>query len=149
MAITGRASTDIDAPIERCWEVVEDVPTAPEWQGGLERMDVIERDEHGRAVLCDALSDAKVRKVMTRTRFTYEAPNRLAWTQEGKGDLKSMRGAWELEDLGDGRTRATYDLEVDLGRLGFIIRGPIVDAVRAVLVNPRPKELAARVSSGS
>jgi uncharacterized membrane protein len=147
MALTGTASAEIDAPIEQCWKVVEDVPTAPEWQGGLESMDVLERDDQGRAVLCDAVSDAKVRKVRTRTRFTYEAPTRLSWEQV-EGDLRSMRGAWKLEDLGDGRTRATYDVAVDLGRIGFLIRGPVVDAVRAVLVYPRPKELAKRVNAG-
>jgi ribosome-associated toxin RatA of RatAB toxin-antitoxin module len=144
MALTGTATTEIDAAIERCWEVVEDVPTAPEWQGGLESMDVIERDDQGRAVLCDAVSDAKVRKVRTRTRFTYEPPTRLSWEQV-QGDLRWMRGEWLLEDLGDGRTRVTYDVALDLGRLGLLVRGPIVDAVRAVLINPRPKELAARV----
>jgi uncharacterized membrane protein len=146
-AITGSASTEIDAPIERCWAVVEDVPSAPDWQGGLVSMDVIERDEQGRALVCDAVSDAKVRKILTRTRFSYEAPTRLSWEQVGKGDLRSVRGAWDLEDLGDGRTRATYSLEVDPGRINLIFRGPVEAAARAMLVNPRAKELAAQVSS--
>ena len=48
--------------------------------------------------------------------------------------------------LGDGRTRATYALEVDLGRmLGMVIRGPMVDALRGQLVNARAGELKARV----
>jgi ribosome-associated toxin RatA of RatAB toxin-antitoxin module len=146
--LTGSSSVEIDAPIERCWAIVEDVPTAPEWQGGLERMDVIERDDQGRALVCEAVTDAKVKKVVTPVRFTYEPPTKLSWEQVGKGDLKYMRGAWTLEDLGNGRTKATYDVEVDLGRLGFVLRGPIVDGVRAVVINPRPKELAAAVKSG-
>src|SRR3977135_4281685 len=115
-AITGSASTEIYAPIERCWAVVEDVPSAPDWQGGLVSMDVIERDEEGRALVCDAVSDAKVRTILTRTKFSYEAPTWLAWEQVGKGYLRSVRGAWDLEDLGDGRPRVTYSLEVDPGR---------------------------------
>ena len=50
------------------------------------------------------------------------------------------------EDLGNGRTRATYKLEVDPGSVGRIVRGPIEAAVRALLVNGRPKELAAEVA---
>ena len=46
-------------------------------------------------------------------RFTYNGPTTLAWRQE-KGELKSVDGRWELEDLGGNRTRATYSLEVDL-----------------------------------
>jgi hypothetical protein len=65
----------------------------------------------------------------------------LTWHQE-KGELKSVDGSWRLEDLGDGRTRATYSLEVDLGRmLGMLIRGPLVDVLRGQLVGARAGEL--------
>jgi carbon monoxide dehydrogenase subunit G len=145
--LKGSSSIEIDAPIEQCWALVEDVSIAPEWQGGLLRMDVKERDDQGRALVCEAVTDAKIRKVTTPVRFTYEPPTRLSWEQVGQGDLKNMRGSWTLEDLGNGRTKATYDVEVDLGRLGLVLRGPVVDGVRAVVVNQRPKELAAAVSS--
>ena len=60
-----------------------------------------------------------------------------------------MEGSWDLEDLGDGRTRATYNLEVDLGRmLGMVIRGPLVDALRGQLVSARAGELKKRVEAG-
>ena len=142
--ITGSSSAEVDAPIERCWEVVEDVASAPEWQGGLVQLDVIERDDQGRPLVCDALSDAKVRKVRTRQRFTYEPPNRLSWEMID-GELDSMEGYWQLDDLGEGRTRATYGLAVDPGRMGLLARGPLERAARAVVVDPRAKELARRV----
>ena len=142
--ITGSSSAEVGAPIERCWEVVEDVASAPDWQGGLLELDVIERDEEGRPLVCDALSDAKLRKVRTRQRFTYERPNRLAWKMID-GELDSMEGYWQLEDLGHGRTRLTYGLAVDPGRMGLLARGPLERAARAILVNPRAKELARRV----
>jgi ribosome-associated toxin RatA of RatAB toxin-antitoxin module len=142
--ITGSSSTDVDAPIERCWALVEDVPIAPEWQGGLERMDVLERDGDGRALICDAISDAKLRKVRTRVQFTYEGPTRLSWKMI-EGDLESMEGSWELEDLGNDRTRVTYAVAVDPGPVGALVRGPIERVARAMLVNGRAKELAKRV----
>jgi ribosome-associated toxin RatA of RatAB toxin-antitoxin module len=145
--LSGQATIEVGAPIERCWAVVENVADAPEWQGGLERMVVLERDDSGRAVLCDATTNAKIRNVTTRTRFDYEEPRRLSWEQVGKGELRSMRGAWELEELGEGRTRVTYRLEVDPGRLGLLVRGPVEAAVRAIVVGGRPKELAARVAA--
>jgi carbon monoxide dehydrogenase subunit G len=140
----GEASTEIDAPIEQVWDVVEDVPTSPEWQNGLEEIEVLETDGEGRAIVVNSTSDAKVRKITTRVRFTYEEPSALRWEQE-KGDLKSLVGEWELEDLG-GRTRATYRLNGDPGRmLGMLIRGPVEDRIREILVNGRPDELKARV----
>ena len=143
----GEASVEIDAPIEQVWEVVEDVASAPEWQHGLERMEVLSRDASGRVEVANSTSDAKVRHVTTRVRFSYDEPRLVRWEQE-KGDLRSLVGAWELEDLG-GRTRATYRLEGDPGRmLGMLIRGPVEDRLRDVLVNGRPGELKARVEGG-
>jgi len=140
----GTASAEIDAPLDRVWAEVEDVLAAPEWQGGLVAITPLERDEQGRPTLVESESDIKVRHVKTEVRFSYEPPTRLSWTQE-KGDLKSVEGSWTLEDLGDDRTRATYTLDADPGRvLGMVIRGPVEAAARAVLVNARPGELKAR-----
>ncbi len=141
----GLASVEIDAPLDAVWSVVEDVPSAPEWQGGLDAMNVLEHDGSGRATLVETENDIKVRRVKARVRFRYSPPTRLEWTQE-KGDLKSVEGAWELEDLGGGRTRATYRLDADPGRvLGLVIRGPVEAATRALFVNGRPGELKRRV----
>jgi carbon monoxide dehydrogenase subunit G len=141
----GNASADIDAPLDRVWQVVEDVATAPEWQGGLDRLTVLERDDAGRPTLVVTENDIKVRQIKAHVRFFYDAPTRLSWTQE-KGDLKSVQGAWELADLGDGRTRATYRLDADPGRvLGLVLRGPVEAATRAIFVSGRPGELKQRV----
>jgi uncharacterized membrane protein len=147
-SLGGEASTEIDAPIDEVWPVVEDVASAPEWQDGLDSMEPLEHDGEGRVLVANSTTDAKVRKVTTRVRFAYdEAAHRVAWHQE-KGDLKSLEGSWELEDLG-GRTRATYRLEGDPGRmLGMLIRGPVEDKLRDVLVGGRPGELKARVEAG-
>jgi carbon monoxide dehydrogenase subunit G len=140
--LTGSSTEEIEAPLERVWELVEDVEQAPEWQGGMTGMHALERDGEDRATLCEAETDAKVRTVKSIIRFDYAgAPTELRWTQE-KGDLKSVDGRWELEDLGDGRTRATYHIEADLGRmLGMVIRGPLVDVLRGMLAGARAGEL--------
>lgn len=144
----GSASAEIDAPLERVWAIVEDVATAPEWQGGLDRLAALERDGADRPTLVETENDIKVRQIKTLVRFRYEGPTRLSWTQE-KGDMKSVEGAWELEDLGDGRTRATYTLDADPGRvLGLVIRGPVEAATRAIFVNGRPGELKRRAEGG-
>jgi hypothetical protein len=92
--------------------------------------------------------DAKVRTVKSTVRFTYDGPTRLTWRQE-KGELKSVDGTWTLEDLGGNRTRARYDLEVDLGRmLGMVIRGPLVDLLRGMLVGARAGELKRAIGTG-
>ena len=139
--LTGSSTAEIDAPIERVWELVEDVEAAPGWQGGLKGLHAIERDGEGRAVLCETESDGKVRTLKSIVRFSYDGPTELRWSQE-KGDMKSVDGSWKLEDLGSDRTRATYALDVDLGRmLGMVIRGPLVDLLRGQLAGARAGEL--------
>ena len=139
--LAGSSTAEIDAPIARVWELVEDVEAAPDWQGGLKAVRAIERDGEGRAVLCESESDAKVRTIKSVVRFSYNGPGELRWSQE-KGEMKSVDGSWTLEDLGDDRTRATYAIDVDLGRmLGMVIRGPLVDLLRGQLAGARAGEL--------
>jgi ribosome-associated toxin RatA of RatAB toxin-antitoxin module len=145
--LTGSSTAEIEAPLERVWVLVEDVVAAPQWQGGLKSMCPLERDGKGRATRCETATDIKVRTVKTIVHFAYDGPTRLSWTQE-KGDLKSVDGSWELEDLGHGRTRATYAIEVDFGRvLGALVRGPIVGMIRDMLVGARAGELKKRIEA--
>jgi carbon monoxide dehydrogenase subunit G len=146
--LAGSSSAEIDAPLEQVWKAVEDVEKAPDWQGGMKDLEALERDDQGRPTLAETEADAKVTTVKTKVRFAYDGPRRLSWTQE-KGDLKSMDGSWQLEDLGGGRTRATYALEGDTGRmLGMLIRGPVEDKLMDVLVKARADELKAYVEGG-
>ena len=132
--ISGERSVEIDAPVERCYEIASDINHAPEWQGSLKDVEVLSKDAEGRAEVVETESDAKVKRVKTRLRFSYDKPSRIEWVQE-KGDVKSLRGWWDLEDLGDGRTRATYALEVDPGRmLGILLRGPVEGQVTNFLL---------------
>ena len=132
--IKGDRSVEVDAPIERCFEIAANIEAAPEWQGSLQDVEVLERDGDKRATLVETKSDAKVKSVRALLRFSYDQPTRIEWIQE-KGDTKSLRGWWDFEDLGSGRTRATYALEADPGRvLGMLLRGPAEAAVRDFLL---------------
>ncbi len=131
--IKGDRSVEIEAPIERCYEIAADIANAAEWQGSLLDVEVLERDEEKRAVLVETESDAKVKHVKAILRFSYDPPTGITWVQE-KGDTKSLHGSWAFEDLG-GRTRATYALEADPGRmLGMLLRGPVEGKVRDFLL---------------
>jgi ribosome-associated toxin RatA of RatAB toxin-antitoxin module len=147
--IEGSASTEIEAPIAEVFAVAADVEGSPRWQPEIKLADCLERDADGNQVLVQMETDAKVRRLASTMRFDYEEPGRIGWEQE-EGDLRSVHGSWKLEDLGEGRTRATYWLEVDLGRvLGMVIRGPIVGVLRGQLVESMPEKLKRFVESGS
>jgi uncharacterized membrane protein len=146
--ITGDRTVEIDAPMQRCFDIAADIEHAPEWQGSLKDVEVLERDGDRRAALVETESDAKVKTVRSVLRFSYDEPSGIRWEQE-KGDTKSLVGWWTLEDLGDGRTRATYALEVDPGRmLGMLLRGPAEHAVRDFLLGGAADGLKQCAESG-
>jgi uncharacterized membrane protein len=132
--IKGDRSVEIEAPIERCYEIAADVENAIEWQGSLRDVEVLERDDQRRASLVETVSDAKVKNVKSVLRFSYDPPTGITWVQE-KGETKALHGSWAFEDLGGGCTRATYALEADPGRvLGLLLRGPAETMVRDFLL---------------
>jgi uncharacterized membrane protein len=140
--LSGSYSLEIDAPIERCFEIASDLDHAPEWQGTMKSVDVLERDDAGRALLVETQIDSGVTRNRLVLRFSYDSPGGMTWTRES-GDLKSLDGSWSFADLGDGSTRATYALEIGLPRglslLAKTIKGPAEAKVRALLTH-RPVE---------
>ena len=146
--IEGERSVEIEAPIERCYEIAADIEHATEWQGSLRDVEVLERDEQKRAELVETESDAKVKSVRAVLRFSYDPPTSITWVQE-KGETKSLTGSWTFEDLGEGRTRATYALDADPGRmLGMLLRGPAEAKVRDFLLGGALEGLKSRAESG-
>lgn len=141
--INAKASVDVDAPAERCYAIAADLERAPEWQRSLQSVAVLERDAQGRPSLVETVSDASVKTITARLRFTYDPPNAIHVRQE-QGDLKSLRGGWTFTES-SGRTQATYALDADPGRmLGMLLRGSVLDRVRDVLVGEAADGLKAR-----
>lgn len=141
MAIEGSASTEIDAPIDKVFAVAADVEGSPRWQPEIKSATATERGPDGEQLYVKTEVDGKVKTLKSDLRFSYAGPGGMSWVQED-GDLKAVRGSWAFEDLGGDRTKATYTLHVDLGRkLGMVVRGPLVDALRAQLCDSMPGKL--------
>ena len=145
--LSGSAGAEIAAPPDRVWAIVADVESWSEWQATLSAVDVEERDAEGRPSLCEVVFDAKVQTIRTVQRLRYEPPLTLAFSQE-RGSLKTLHGSWRLEDLGDGRTRATYALEAEPGGfLNMLVKGAVEERLREVLVLRLPGELKTRAEA--
>jgi ribosome-associated toxin RatA of RatAB toxin-antitoxin module len=146
--IEGSATEVIQVPMERSYELAADIDHIAEWQGGVEQVDVLERDGEGRALVARITNDTKVRTIATTVRFSYDPPRSLSWSQI-KGDLKALEGRWTFEPAGDESTRATYHLVGDPGRvLGMLVRGPVEERIRELLIGSRPAELKRRAEGG-
>jgi ribosome-associated toxin RatA of RatAB toxin-antitoxin module len=146
--ISGERSVEIAAPIATCFAIAADIERAPEWQESLKDVEVVERDADKRAAVVETASDARVKTVRSKLRFSYEEPHTIDWVQE-KGELKSLQGYWRFEELGAGNTLATYGLIVDPGRmLGMLLRGPAEAKVRDFLIGGAAEGLKSKAESG-
>jgi hypothetical protein len=127
--------------------LVADVEHAPEWQRTLQSVTVCERDAEGRAIVCDTVNDAKLRKVRVRIRVEYEEPRQISFRQIASEDLDDMEGSWDLEALGPDRTRVTYSLGVDPGPIPRLAR-PLERAIRPLVMGHQAQELERALSAG-
>ena len=142
-------TVEIDAPRDLCWEIAADIEGATKWQGTLKSVDVIERDAEKRASLVETVSDAKVKDAKAILRFEYDSPGGIGWEQES-GDVKSLVGWWEFEELAPDRTKATYALRADPGRmLGLLLRGPVEGKVKEALTRSAAEGLKDEAESRS
>jgi Polyketide cyclase / dehydrase and lipid transport len=141
--ITGSAAAEIEAPIERVYAAAADGVGATEWTE-LKVAEMLEADSEGRPLRVRTETETPIKTIVSVLRYSYEEPTRVSWVQE-EGDLKSVEGSWEIEDLG-GRTAVTYALEVDPGRiLGMAMRGPVLDVLRGRMIESMPERLKAFV----
>ncbi len=70
--------------------------------------------------------------LIKRVKYTLRmkrSGNRIEWTFV-KGDMmKDNRGSWEVEDIGDGKTKVTYQVDI---KFGLLVPGSVVDMLTKV-----------------
>src|SRR3954452_20803479 len=114
MGVTEAAHAEvIAAPAEECLAALLDVASYPNLQSAVKDAGVL---EDGDDPVVEFRIDAKLKTVRYVLRYHPEPPSRL-WWEYVEGDVKSVSGSYELDDLGDGTTRATYRLAIDPGLL--------------------------------
>ncbi len=146
--ITASHTVQIEAPRDEVFAVIADVPTSDVWQPSLKSVEVLESDDQGRATLANLKADAMVKETTQRVRFSYDEPAGMTWTQE-EGDVKSLDGSWVLTDLGEGKTEATFALDIDPGRmLGMLLRGPVEGKVKEFLTKGAAEGLKEHIEAG-
>lgn len=107
-----RDSIVVHGAPEAVLDVVADFDRYPEWQEEFRGVEVLETDENGWGTRVRFVVDAKVLQATIVLAYTYEDAA-MRWTLvEGDG-IRRNDGAYLLEDLGDGTTRVTYEVEIE------------------------------------
>ena len=107
-------SITVNAAPETIYGVVTDFEHYADWVSDLKRIEVVTRDDQGRALEVEFRAAAFGRSTIYTLHYDYaKAPGELSWRQF-QGDLtKTLNGRYRFESDGD-ETKVTYDLEVEL-----------------------------------
>jgi ribosome-associated toxin RatA of RatAB toxin-antitoxin module len=104
----------INAPVEKCYSIISDYERYPEFLPEVKRT----RTANRRGNEVDVHYEAEVVKIIKYTvHIKEDRPAGLTWTLLEGEFMKENRGGWVLEAEGEGRTRATYNIAVEVGLL--------------------------------
>jgi coenzyme Q-binding protein COQ10 len=104
----------IDAPPEKVFDVITDYDRYAEFLTEVKQVQSSGRKGNEVDV---AYAIDLIKRIHYTLHMVEERPKTVRWTFV-KGELmKDNRGSWTLESLPDGKTRATYAIEVGVGPL--------------------------------
>ena len=143
MADRTESSITVDASPADVMAVIADFEAYPEWTGAVKEAEVRKTASDGRAEEVWFDLDAGAIKDQYTLGYTWKDDREVRWQLiEAENIVKSMDGAYLLEDNGDGSTMVTYQLAVDIKipMLGMIKR-----KAEKVIIDTALKELKKRV----
>ena len=104
----------INAPIEKVFDVITDYDRYAEFLSEVKKVSTSQRQ--GNTVQVHYEVDV-VKTIRYTIKVTEERPKRMSWTFVNGEVMKDNKGSWTLEPEGEGKTRATYNVEMALGML--------------------------------
>ena len=104
----------VDAPPAAVMAVIADFAAYPEWAKGVQVAEVNEVGIDGRAEQVFFSLDVPPIKDEYTLAYDWDGDRQVTWTLVQGKMLRSLDGAYVLEDLGDGSTEVTYRLALDV-----------------------------------
>ena len=101
---------EFDISCEDFYKVIVDYASYPEFVDGVSDIEVLEQDENGARVKYYLKMIKEFSYVL---KMKHNAPAGISWTLESGDIFKVNEGYWNLEDLGNGKTKVTYGLGLD------------------------------------
>jgi coenzyme Q-binding protein COQ10 len=103
----------INAPMEKVYQIVTDYERYPEFLSEVKSLRV---DRAGGEIKVHY--EVEVMKTIRYTlRMHEQPPSRVSWSFVEGEFMKDNKGGWVLEPAGEGKTQATYNIEMALGML--------------------------------
>ena len=136
----------IEAPPERCYEVVVDFERYPEWANDVKDVVIVARDDSGRPLEVEFRAAALGRSTRYTLRYDHSlAPAELSWKLVQGDIMRACDGAYDFTPTPSGGTEVTYRLAIELivPLPGFVKRRAEVRILNTV------KELKTRVEGAA
>lgn len=103
-----------NAPIEKCYSIISDYERYPDFLPEVKKI----RTANRRGNEVDVHYEAEIVKVIKyAVHIKEEKPTKVSWTFIDGEFMKNNVGGWVLESAGEGKTKATYSIEVEVGML--------------------------------
>jgi uncharacterized membrane protein len=136
----------IDAPRDKCLQVVLDFEHYPDWARDLKEVTVKERDAEGRGAHVEFRAAGLGKSFRYTLEYDYsQLPSSFSWRLvEGEG-LRRLDGSYRFETEDDS-TRVHYDLEVDIS---FPLPGLIKRRAAGMIMGTALKELKKAVETST
>ena len=105
-------STETSASPEVVFSVAADLEAYPEWATGVNRVEVLARDDEGRASRARFEVEGFIKKIGYELEYDYDEPQRISWRAVPGPDIEDMEGYYEFRPLDDGGAEIVYALRV-------------------------------------
>lgn len=142
-----RTTSDIviGAPADRIMGVIADFESYPVWATGVKAAEVVSTTAAGRAQQVHFVLDAAPIRDEYELSYVWDRDRTVSWSLAVPGEmLTSMDGAYVLEPVGDGGTRVTYQLAVDVS---VPLLGMLKRKAEKVIIDTALKGLKKRVEA--
>jgi ribosome-associated toxin RatA of RatAB toxin-antitoxin module len=106
-------SSRIEADLDTIFAVITDLEAYPEWVEGMLETEILSSNEDGRPHRARFRIDARIAEISYTLEYSYDDPN-ISWTLVEGEMVNQLDGAYDLTDVGDGRTDVRYSLEADV-----------------------------------
>ena len=135
----------IAADAAQVMNVIADFESYPLWATGVKQCTVLKAaGQQGRAEQVRFILDAAPIKDEYVLAYVWTADELVTWTLIEGRMVKAMDGAYQLAELGDGTTRVTYRLAVDVA---LPLIGMFKRKAEKVIIDTALKGLKRRVES--
>ncbi len=112
-------SVVVNVPREKLWDVISDYEKYPSFIPEMRHVRILETKGNVQRVAfeIELVVLAFTRKVHYTLEFTNSPPEKVRWHLVESDMVKGNDGGWTLEPAGEGKTKATYQIELRLGPL--------------------------------